>query len=267
MSNQKTPTCEELRALYERIYPHPRPPGNHRSPLAENHMRMKRALSWLQRCEGTFEYEIDERFLFLWIAFNAAYGDDRILKPAQNPGDAKTAKTEYDKFSDFLKKIIARDTGYRLADIIGRHRDQFRAIIDNRFLFNFFWKAEYRSTARAAWEQAFRDEQQCVHKALDDKHLETSQTSEVLRLTFNRLYTLRNQILHGGASWRSRYNRSSLQSGDAILGLLVPEILKSMLDSMEKQPDTREWGTIAYPPYLETPDDTSQGPPGTTAGA
>ena len=261
MRNRKPPTYAELRGLYESIHAKSRAPADHRSPVAENLTRMDRALSWLARCEATDDDAVDERFLFLWITFNAAYGDDRNLKPSADDG---VEISESQKLGEFLGRIVARDAGYRLADIIRLHHDEFRTLIDNRFLYNPFWKAEYNEKIRHNWESTFAAEKQRAHEALDDEHLETNQTREILHITFNRLYTLRNQILHGGASWRDRYNRSSLASGDAILGLLVPEILRFMLDAMQEQPDRADWGSIAYPPYLETPDDTTRGPPGAT---
>ena len=41
--------------------------------------RMRRAYTWLGRSERTGTEDI-ERFVFLWIAFNAAYGDESALR-------------------------------------------------------------------------------------------------------------------------------------------------------------------------------------------
>ena len=46
----------------------------------------------------------------------------------------------------------------------------------------------------------------------------------VLSIVFDRLYVLRNQLVHGGATWNSQVNRQQLRDGVAILGTLVPLI-------------------------------------------
>ena len=47
---------------------------------------------------------------------------------------------------------------------------------------------------------------------------------------FSRLYTLRNQLLHGGATWQSSVNRTQLRDGTAILGDIVPVLIEIMMD-------------------------------------
>lgn len=50
----------------------------HRAEREQYHpnlsLRVHRALSWLQRSE--MQDELDGQFIFLWIAFNAAYATD-----------------------------------------------------------------------------------------------------------------------------------------------------------------------------------------------
>ena len=66
--------------------------------------------------------------------------------------------------------------------------------------------------------------------------------SLILVLLFDRLYVLRNQILHGGATWNSSVNRSQVRDGAAIMGFLVPAFVKVMMD----HPD-EPWGKNYYP--------------------
>jgi len=261
---RETPSIGELRNMYNRIFDGSPPRGQNRNPRDENHTRMDRALSWLERYEQAADgnEHLDERFLFLWISFNAAYGDDERMKVAADSGNVD----EYQKINNFLQKIAARDKTYRLADIVSEHGDAFLNIIGNRFLCNSFWKAEYSPRTRKAWNRNFDYENKDAHEILSDGHLTTTQTKRVLHIAFGRLYTLRNQILHGSASWRDNYNRSSIKSGDAILGLFVPEALRIMLDAIKQAPDMPDWGQNAYPPYLDKPDDTTKGPPPRTRG-
>ena len=62
-------------------------------------LRSHRALSWLQRAE--MADDLDGRFIFLWIAFNAAYATEV---------DASHRNTAQDHFREFFQRICALDT-------------------------------------------------------------------------------------------------------------------------------------------------------------
>lgn len=64
----------------------------------------------------------------------------------------------------------------------------------------------------------------------------------VLSIVLDRLYVLRNQLVHGGATWDSHANREQLRDGAAILGQLVPAILHLMM-----RDDAPDLGEVAYP--------------------
>ena len=61
-------------------------------------------------------------------------------------------------------------------------------------------------------------------------------------MIFDRLYVLRNQLLHGAATWNSGVNREQVRHGAAILGRLIPEVLEIMLVNHDA-----DWGEIRYP--------------------
>ena len=58
-----------------------------------NEDRMRRADSWLQRSEAA--RDDTERFIFLWIAFNAAYGQGVISS------DSDSQPAERERFKDW----------------------------------------------------------------------------------------------------------------------------------------------------------------------
>ena len=68
-------------------------------------------------------------------------------------------------------------------------------------------------------------------------------TDKILEIVFVRLYTLRNQLVHGGATWNSSANRQQLCDGCAILDDMVPLILQIM----QEHHDDTEWGSLFYP--------------------
>ena len=72
--------------------------------------------------------------------------------------------------------------------------------------------------------------------------LASGNTPALLSVVFNRLYTLRNQLIHGGATWDGKVNRDQLRDCSRLLGKLVPVIIALMMDN----PDAL-WGDAVYP--------------------
>jgi len=71
-------------------------------------LRVHRALSWLDRAEQFEEQEdVDGQFIFLWIAFNAAYATDI---------DEKYRDSEQQTFRGFLDMLTQLDAGSRRFD-------------------------------------------------------------------------------------------------------------------------------------------------------
>ncbi|MEE4192715.1 MAG: hypothetical protein V2I66_14135, partial [Halieaceae bacterium] len=62
-------------------------------------LRVHRALSWLDRAERC-EDDLDGRFLFLWIAFNAAYASEL---------DGGQSLTEQSRFRNFIHRLVELD--------------------------------------------------------------------------------------------------------------------------------------------------------------
>ena len=63
-----------------------------------------------------------------------------------------------------------------------------------------------------------------------------------LSFVFDRLYVLRNQLVHGGSTWNSAVNRDQVRDGAVILGFLMPVFVDIMMD----HPD-EDWGKPFYP--------------------
>ena len=74
------------------------------------------------------------------------------------------------------------------------------------------------------------------------RSLAAQDTDTVLLIMFDRLCTLRNQIIHGGATYGSQANRSQLKDACRILTSLLPLILHIM----QQHPDYA-WGKPYYP--------------------
>lgn len=211
------PDAKELRSRHRDI--------RHRQPEALA-IRLHRAISWLGRAEQAGSDD-DTRFIHLWIAFNAAYA-----------GALDAQDSERIRVSRFLDRITAEDTRRDLhALLFQQFSGPIRTLIENRFTFAPFWQAMREHDASAHWNTRFDASRKTAMTALLD-----GRTATVLGIVLDRLYVLRNQLVHGGATWNSQVNRAQLHDACAILGALVPTMLAIMLES-----DAFSDDPIAYP--------------------
>lgn len=63
----------------------------------------------------------------------------------------------------------------------------------------------------------------------------------ILCVLFDRLYVLRNRIIHGGTPWNSSVNRHQVKDGARIPEFLLPLFYLVMMDHPEK-----DWGCPHY---------------------
>jgi len=191
-------------------------------------LRTHRALSWLSRAELETK-DNDARFLFLWIAFNAAYANDFH--------DRKSL-TERKMLLYFLDRLVGLDRERLLYQIVW---DQFpgsiRMLLQNRFVFQPFWDFHAGLIDETTWREAFERSRRSASRALG-----RTDTTRVLAEVFDRLYTLRNQLVHGGATWNSAINRAQLKDASGLLGQLVPTVIHLMMENHGEV-----WGDACYP--------------------
>ena len=205
-----------------------------------NEDRMRRAYTWLERSEGKGTEDI-ERFVFLWIAFNAAYGDESALREFVEGGEAR--ETEPDRFRTFLGNIVEQDEAGVLERIVW---DEFpgpvRVLLSNRYVYRPFWLAVWGSDRGGDWRRRFEGSKRVALAALSNRNVST-----VLSVVFDRLYTLRNQIFHGGTTYPSGFGRDQIRDGSRIMASLVPAILDIMRQDLDGNPDSELWGKVAFP--------------------
>lgn len=201
---------------------------------------MRRARAWHERSrrEGT---EDIERFMFLWIAFNAAYGDDAALRDFVERENERGSESH--RFKAFLRNIVARDKAGVLERIVW---DEFsgpiRVLLSNHYVFHPFWKAAWASGRDSDWRRHFGNREREAKNALSRRD-----TFTVLRVVFDRLYVLRNQIFHGGTTHPNGFGRDQIRDGSRIMASLVPAILDIMRQEIDGNPDSELWGRVAFP--------------------
>lgn len=189
-------------------------------------IRVHRALSWLNMAEQTTDE--DMRFIGLWIAFNAAYGIDSEFE----------RNSTGEQYNQFINKIIELDKDQLIYPLVWQQfTNSIRLILDNKYIFQPFWNHHGGQLNFAHWEDSFKSA-----KVAAQKMLMTKDSAGVLSVVFSRLYTLRNQIIHGGASWNSTLNRSQVKDANKLLMELLPVIIKIMIDSPKDY-----WSQVSYP--------------------
>ena len=201
-------------------------------------LRVHRALSWLLRAHRE-EDDLDTRFIMLWIGFNAAYaGDLERALDDEGAGPRSGSANERDRFDGFFRTLVRLDRDARIYKALWtRFPQEIRVLLDNRYVFAPFWKHHAGLSGGGSWELSFEAAKRAANAALA-----AGDTPLVLSILFDRLYVLRNQLLHGGATWNSAANRAQVRDGAAILGHLLPLFIDLMMDNPGE-----EWLMPMYP--------------------
>ena len=171
--------------------------------------RIERCESWIAQAE---EYKDNEDIAFIcwWIAFNALYRHEEKISESRSDRSFRV---------EFFETICERDQEQQ--QIYGAVWNKFsgpiRTLMSNQYAHKWFW--EYRNGEIS--HQKYN-----IEKEKDDnqfrKDFEKRNTANMLKWLFDRLYVLRNQIMHGNATRNSRRNRDSMRDGLNILSFLVP---------------------------------------------
>jgi len=193
-------------------------------------LRVHRAISWIGRAEACGD-DFDARFIFLWIAFNAAYADESEFQAAPTHGERAV-------FSGFFEKIARLDGEARVYGALWqRFHGPVRLLMENRYVFHPFWQHHNGIPGYDDWEERFKASARAFAASFQN-----GDCAKVLSFVFDRLYVLRNQLVHGGATWNSSVNRAQVRDGAAILGFLVPVFVDIMMDNPQA-----DWGQPFYP--------------------
>ena len=200
-----------------------------RADFPQDHdLRVHRSLSWLRRAEQCEDDE-DGRFIFLWIAFNAAYAQEM-----RHDGPMP----EHKVLQEFLARLTDHDEERLLASVVWTEFPKaIRLLLNNQYVFQPYWDSQNGRRPRGEWAGLFERAKVGASRALG-----SNDTARVLSHVFSRLYTLRNQMIHGGSTWNSAVNRDQVRDGANILGKLVPVIIEIMMNH-----PNAPWGEPCYP--------------------
>ena len=197
-----------------------------RNSLDKDHaVRLHRAISWLRCAERYSADDLDVAFVALWISFNACYG---VEDPAHLDMDERT------RFNTFAEKLCLVDNAQRIHTLLWRRYSQFvRMLIDNHWVYGPYWAAV--RAGRDDWQASFEQNRKLALRALAD-----NDTPRLLSIILDRLYVLRNQMLHGGATYQSTLNRDQVRDSVRLLWEFMPVCIELMFTP-------GDWGAVYYP--------------------
>lgn len=267
-------TLKDLRDKFEELDAEIKASRNEDHPLRR---RLRRSLSWFERADSD-ELDDDVRYIFLWVAFNAAYADAQDLH-----------LDEWERYSRYFKKLTEKPNNvYRIYNILKCELgEECLSLVGNRYVFRGFWRFLDDSVGRfseeewkeSEYERSLQSESRRVRRLLgfDDRFgpmraaleetgfANRSNTIDLLNILFRRLYVLRNQIMHGSSTsqaWMDTkrsdsregststedgsLNRNQVEDGVRILSCLMPLFLDVMMNHTELELE-EYWGRLLYP--------------------
>lgn len=194
-------------------------------------LRVHRAISWLERAEQCDKGDTDSQFIFFWIAFNAAYACN----------DESVKRTESKTYTQFIGKLVDLDKSQSIYKILWQtFPSSIRILLNNQYVFQPFWDFQNEKISKTEWENQFNKAKTAANDALGKQD-----TVALASIVLSRLYTLRNQLMHGGATCKSSANRAQLKDAVNIMKQFVPVIVDVMMDNSRTI-----WGDAHYP-YLD----------------
>ena len=216
-------------------------PKDQQHPLHNLNLRLRRALSWLERAEVVRDHDDqDVAFVLYWIAFNAAYGQTGTADDDYQPRKERASQHAY------LGKIARLYPSLREAFDSQQLPDAVYALLNSKYVYEPFWRSRAGVQRYRNWLTSFKRLRYTIWSAfrrLRATKIDADANIEsVLCGVFDRLYTLRNQLMHGGATWNGSLNREQVTMGTAAIAVLLP----CFIDAMIENPDA-DWGTPRYP--------------------
>lgn len=198
-------------------------------PLA---VRLWRATSWLACAEAQAD-NLDLQFISLWIAFNACYSIDE---------ERHQSLGERDAFQRFAHKLTKHDTQNAIHTcLMNTFSGPVRTLISNQYVFAPFWESQRlvsnHKPDNTDWKNRFDKASKTAMMFLMEKKV-----PELLGVVLDRLYVLRNQLMHGGATWNSKVNRQQVKDGCSIMMTLMPLLITIMTAATKE-----DWGEVFYP--------------------
>lgn len=215
-------TVRDLRRLWK---PHKERLNGHDPEHATN-VRFHRACSWLQRVEQITDGDLDLALLNQWIAFNSLYG--------QWDHAAREPVSDNECWRHFLERMLALDQRSHVVDALMDNKPLVMSIFDDEFLSRYYWQ---EPTGKRASQSK---------KTMYEARTWYLQGNWLLILDrlFERIYFLRCQLVHGGATYNSSLNRTAIRRCKQAMDHLLRAFLLVWINFGSEE----DWGIMCYPP-------------------
>ena len=203
--------------------------------------RLRRSTSWVTRAQEVYvQNDYDGTFINHWIAFNSLYAT-RPLPIAQRD-EYQRPYSEKEAIDSFFKQLVPLDTGNDIHHVLRYQQlSSVKSLLKNKYVFQPFWENRLGIDPDRDWKTRLKKSKKKADTCIYDEHSRES-TITALSILFERLYTVRNQLMHGLATYEGSVNRRQVIDGAAILHSLLPVFIRIFINN----PDTN-WGELAYP--------------------
>lgn len=195
--------------------------------------RLQRSDSWIRAASALRPEQMHEAFIFFYIAFNCLYGR------RQYEGDETRVGEDVEVFVTKLLAFARQDAeegGATLEKAVAACRREGAALIRDKFLDNRYWRGASSSVELQA--RLNRDAEDALQR------LDEGSYREFLGLVFRRIAVLRNQVMHGCATYGSRsQGRASLEKGLRVLRVLAPACYQLVFRHGHRV----KWDPVPYP--------------------
>jgi hypothetical protein len=112
-------------------------------------------------------------------------------------------------------------------------------LLDNPYVLKDFWVWQGGRLTQEEWRTRLASDRRKAARALAERR-----TNVVLRIVLSRIYTLRNQLIHGGATWNGQVNRAQIRDCTRFMARLVPHLARPPVAD-DRLSLTRD-GRVAY---------------------
>lgn len=206
-------------------------------------IRIRRGLSWMECAQELGANAPDAAFVFHWSGFESLYSEPR-------PSPYDDAKAERDAFLDIVFGLDVGQDALIYNSVIASESKTILTLAANAYVFTPFWKryhAGEKSQSPSEWANPLIES---VKQMIANLERREDGTQSALEILFDRLRELRNELVHGGATWKDSANRDQVKDGARIMSRLLPVFLDLMMD----YPDRFSDAGVNYPPPEMDPD-------------
>jgi len=186
--------------------------------------RLRRARSW-SVAASRYRTDIDIQFICYWISLNALYGGlagDPLKHdaPLYTLSDGDSFPVDRD-LSELIHLMCRLDRHHLLKAVKSIDPQVLSDTVGDRWTSGLYWQNVY--SRRPVDTRRLSSRRQRVQDAL-----KLNQVEALLHVVLARILELRNQVVHGGASYYISKNRDSLNPAVTVLAILVPAFIEVM---------------------------------------